>query len=168
MLRMTPAQYAQFERATARTPAKVTAAPRPKKPRAELPENILEKQIGDFLRAHGWTLTRNHVGKFVPLSICTSVIHGFAPAVAMYSQVVTINSAGIPDWTATRAAPRSGGRLREAFDYETKAPGQKPEPHQLAYLHALASKGFLAAWFDTFDEDWETSFLPWYGQHFGE
>jgi hypothetical protein len=55
---------------------------------------------------------------------------------------------------------------RQVFDYETKAPGGKLRPEQRDLLQKRVALGMAVAWFDDFEGDWDTSFIPWYRRHY--
>lgn len=138
----------------------------PRKPRTQrrrelLPENILESQIKGFLESRGWLLIRQQVGTFVPYRMLAGKEQINVRAV----HPVRIGEKGAADWIAVRPAGR--GRA-EFFFFECKAGGKKPKPEQREWLEKRAAVGLLAAWFDDFSSDWDTSFLPWYRARFGE
>jgi hypothetical protein len=130
--------------------------PRPRKRRECLPENMLSGQIRGFLEAHGWVVTRQQSGLFT------------RPYETERKNLIRIGEKGRSDWRAERPLAGHGPGAAQLFYYETKASGKKPRPEQQAWLEKRAACGFLAAWFDSFDEEWDTSFLPWYRARFGE
>jgi hypothetical protein len=69
MLRVTAAQLGLLEqnlRSGAQAPARAQREPRRKE---DLPENVLEAQIRDFLAWRGYVNVRQHVGTFVPYRV---------------------------------------------------------------------------------------------------
>jgi hypothetical protein len=143
-------------------------SPRKRKKKSELPENKLETVIEGFLTARRWKIIRQHVGTYVPLGRIMSYLEsegGVVPKAAVFRNIVRIGSKGDPDWLAVR--PKRGVRgVYELFFYEAKAPGEKPKPEQLQRLKELAAAGYTAAWFDNYDDGFDTSFLPWYTANF--
>ena len=151
MVRVTEAQAALLFGSPERKPR----VPGQRKRREHLPENQLSGQIKGVLEAHGWTVTRQQSGLFTrPYE--TERVH-----------LIRIGEKGRSDWRAERPIPGKPG-LVELFYYETKASGKKPRPEQRLWLEKRAACGFLAAWFDDFEGEWDTSFLPWYRARFGE
>lgn len=120
----------------------------------DLPENQLEAQITDYLRAHGWTCTRQHVGTAYR---------------RMSTQVMFTIPKGPADWRAERAIVPKGQRTGEntcfaceLFYFETKAPGKKPERHQTLWALQRQLTGITATWFDSYDV-----FVRWYRRRYG-
>lgn len=134
MIRITKSQADQL------LSRKATGHTRAPKRKQDLPENQLEQQICDFLRAHGWRLKRNHVGLFVPFRVAQSK--------GALGHPVRIGETGEPDWTAMRYW-RGDEQL---IFWEAKAPGKVPTPDQQQYARALRDEGFHADWFDSFTE----------------
>lgn len=156
-VRVTEKQAALLFGGTEKTSTRRTPAQRgPRKRREDLPENILSTQIRMFLESRGWTVTRQQSGLFT------------RPYETERVNLVRIGQKGRADWRACRPLRGSGPAAVQQFEYETKAPGKKPRPEQRLYLERLVACGFLAAWFDDFDSDWDTAFLPWYRARFGE
>lgn len=134
--------------------------PRTRKPKSQLPENIVEKQILDFLLVKGWTVLRQHVGTYVPYRIAVQnlPINGW--------DIVRINERGCPDYCAERLIPGRTG-LVERFWLEVKGPKGKPSPHQKEWLYRRKALGWLAEWFDDFNDfPGPHSFLGWYRGYF--
>lgn len=129
----------------------VPRKPREKKSKVTLPENQVEQQITDFLRAKGWTVTRRHVGVFVPYHVIKS---GRAPQGCM----VRIGETGEADWECIRPDPLtdSAGAVNH-FHLECKGPGKEPKPEQLDWMRKRKAQGFIAVWFDGLD-----TFASWY------
>lgn len=142
MIRVTKSQAAMLFDNQRRSTTKAAGSPRVRRPKAELPENILEAQITSFLRAKGWYLKRCHVGLFVPFSILRN------PGQAV--RHISIGEKGESDWMAYRGPDSSG--VCELFFWEAKAPGKKPSAEQLTWLSNRRALGFLADWFDDFDD----------------
>lgn len=126
--------------------------PRTRRRKEDLPENVLERQVCDFLKAHGWTLTRNHVGLFVPYRESRKA-DGAWPVV----HPIHIGETGMADWRAERAVISTG--LCEVFYFETKAPGKFPTLPQRAWLENKRALGFEAEYFNSSE-----SFMSWYGK----
>jgi hypothetical protein len=136
--------------------------PRQKKRREELPENIVEGQIKDFLELRHWTLIRQHVGLFVPW-------HYFIKRIWVRVSTlrpVSMGEKGMSDWAAVRV--QQPGDPLQFFYYEAKASGSTPSPEQRQWLEQKHARGFICGWFDDYAGDWPSSFLPWYKRHFGE
>ena len=128
--------------------------PRVQKRREDLPENQLEAQITGYLAAHGWTVTKQHAGTAYRRAS---------------TQVMFSIPKGTADWRAERAIIPRGARTGpnttfpcELFYFETKAPGQKPEPHQDLWAKQRQLTGITATWFDSFE--W---FVKWYRHRYG-
>jgi hypothetical protein len=163
-IHLSESQFALFQKAGV---APGQAPDAPKTPRArrkkeDLPENQVEKQILDFLAIKNWTVIRQHVGTFVPYRVAVQnlPINGW--------DIVRINERGTPDYCAERAVPGALGRC-ERFWFEVKGSGGKPSPHQKEWLRKRALMGWLAGWFDCFDDvefGEEYVFLPFYKRHF--
>lgn len=136
-----------------------------KKAHDSKPENIVDKQIKDFLAATGWIVTRNHVGTFVPYRVAKTV-----PLVINGWDVISINERGMPDRKAERVIPGRPGFV-ERFQYEVKASGNRPSRAQREWLWKHTRLGELAEWFDAYKDegfdDKRHSFLTWYWYHFG-
>jgi hypothetical protein len=117
--------------------------------RENLPENVLERQICDFLAFHGFISTRQHVGTFVPFRLLKQAARGDRG-------VVRIGETGAADWWSARPIIPSGGRALagphpwQAFFWECKAPGKRPSAAQLAWLGKRRQVGFEVAWFNQF------------------
>jgi hypothetical protein len=115
----------------------------------DLPENMLERQICDFLAWRGFISTRQHVGVFVPLRILKQVARGDR-------DVVRIGETGAADWWSAKPIIPERGRALDGpwpwqgFYWEAKAPGKRPSPAQLAWLDKRRQAGFEAAWFNQF------------------
>lgn len=160
MIHMSPAQF-QLLQGRSRPQQPRARQIRAKKRKQDLPENILVAQIKSFLEARGWTVTRQQTGLFTRPGVDRSQ--------AQTGQLVYVGQKGMADWRAER--PLRGVGVPGAcqlFYFETKAPGKRPKPHQQQWLETRAACGFLAAWFDDFSGDWDTSFLPWYRARFGD
>jgi hypothetical protein len=146
----------------ARKPWQERIAPRVKKRKEELPENILEKQILDFLQYRGWVVTRNQVGLYVSFREFAAVRAGQGAGMKVIP--VRIGEKGMPDWRAQRIVPKTF--KVEQFYFETKGPGRKPSPEQIEWIRKANAVGFLATWFDDFD-GFVDSFVFWYELRFG-
>jgi len=159
------------KRIAAGAPAVRRTGPKTRQEREQQPENILEKQIGDFLHSRGWEVTRNRPGKFVPVGRLLGVLNKggrLTHEVICSSGIITFAEPGIPDWTAVRPLRGPGipfGAVQR-FHYETKAPGNKPEKHQFEWMRRRAALGYSAAWFDGFEGEGPTKFAKWYRARF--
>jgi len=125
------------------------AAPARGRRREDLPENMLERQICDFLAWRGFATTRQHVGTFVPYRVLKQ-------AARVTRDVVRIGEPGAADWWSARPIIPPGGRAADGpwpwagFFWEAKAPGKRPSPAQLAWLARRRQVGFEATWFNQF------------------
>ncbi len=173
-IRMSEKEFAQFKLFSGekvKNPAKGEPKQRVKKKKADLPENQLEAQIQGFLASRGWTVERNHVGTYIPVGTVMQLeakgIHSYTKEILFRGGLVRIHEKGYPDFTAHRPlkVPDKYG-VRQVFDYETKAPSGKLRPEQRALMEKRVTMGLAVAWFDDFDGDWDTSFIPWYRAHF--
>lgn len=134
------------------------------RPKEELPENVLEAQIRQFLSVRRWVCIRQQVGTFVPFRVFAKSSE--APLENIHP--VRIGRKGTADWIAVRPLlPAQPGRV-EFFYWEAKGPGKTPKPFQRQWLEQQAACGFMTAWFDDYDGDWDTSFVPWYRARFGK
>jgi len=172
VLRMSQAQFGLFQEQQRKGGGAGPKEGQPRQPRQrrrkdDLPENILEGQIKGFLESRGWILTRNHVGTFLPAGVVMRLIESGTALTkeALFRCMVRIGQKGFPDWTATRPVPGQQYR-RDCFEFEAKAPGKRPSPEQRLCLEKRAAVGLACVWFDDFDGDWDTSFLPWYRERF--
>ena len=168
MTRMTPGQFRMFETARAK-PNKNERAPRVKRKKEDLPENIVTAQIKDYLEARGYTVTRQHVGTYTPyrilLQLTEALKRGADMAVELEKarhNIIRIGKEGDADW---RAEKRVNGVLHQLLYLEMKAPGKKPDPHQLLWLEQRRATGTPADWFDSFDVG-KRPFLRWYRAQF--
>jgi hypothetical protein len=145
MIRVSPAQLRLLE---ANLRAGGTAPARGRR-RQDLPENVLERQICDFLAWRGFITTRQHVGTFVPYRVLKQ-------AARADRNVVRIGEVGAADWWSARPIIPPGGRALDApwpwqgFWWECKAPGKRPTAAQLEWLDQRRQVGFEAAWFNEF------------------
>lgn len=154
MIRLTPEQarlvFGQ-KRAAAAPAARV------RRRKEELPENIVEQQICDFLRLKGWRLYRQHVGAYMPYG---AAMQAFKDHRSPGGLLIRIGENGMPDWRAERPDAREIG-LARVFHFETKAPGAKPSTDQLRWMRHANATGTSAEWFDSFDH-----FHAWYQRRF--
>jgi hypothetical protein len=151
MLRVTPAQYQLL---IAKPEKRLRGAPRVKKRREDLPENQVERQITDFLKCMGWTVTKQHAG----------ISYRRNSDQVAFSQVK-----GTADWSAERPIIPQGMRptrdtcfALERFYLEVKAPGKKPQAHQLFWLDQRQLTGTTATWADSIQ-----GFQKWYWKRYG-
>src|ERR1700678_4388527 len=105
-------------------------APRPKRSKKELenlPENIVERQLLDFLKIRGWTCQRLHIGSFVPAGVIMRMLANGVPLTkeVLFRQMVRVGAKGDTDWRAERIVPGRRG-LVESFYFEVKKEGAKP------------------------------------------
>ena len=137
--------------------------PAPKKRREDLPENQVEAQIVDFLRAKGWHVIRQQVGTYVPYRVLAEARSGKTPNVIP----IRIGEKGMCDWKASRALepwmtirPSGASRLgnaakeliaRHEFEFEVKAPGRRPNPDQLEYIRRAIALKRNAFWWSSYD-----------------
>lgn len=128
--------------------------PRPKKRREDLPENQVEAQIVDFLRAKGWHVTRQQVGTYVPYRVLAEARSGKTPNVIP----IRIGEKGMCDWKASRALFRDAiydaAKVlvsRYEFEFEVKAPGRRPNPDQLEYIRRAIALKRNAFWWSSYD-----------------
>jgi hypothetical protein len=145
VIRVSPAQFSLLE---ANLRAGGTAPARGRR-REDLPENVLERQICDFLAWRGFLSTRQHVGTFVPYRVLKQAARGDP-------SVIHIGETGAADWWSARPIIPPGGRALDGphswqgFFWEGKAPGRRPTEAQLAWLERRRQVGFEATWFSQF------------------
>jgi len=168
MVRMTESQFRLFQEG--QQPKQGKRAPRAKKRHDDLPENQLEGQVLGFLRARGWTVIRNHVGRYVPLYVVMQAqeANQVIRVNTLGGRIVTIGKKGQSDYTATRPRPELGYGMQQQIHIELKAPGKRPTPEQLEWMRQKNATGEPAEWFDEFQDDWPHSFVPWYKRVMGE
>jgi hypothetical protein len=124
--------------------------------REDMPENMLERQIIDFLAWRGFITLRLHVGLFVPYRVLKQVLAGQLAPEAAARNVATIGEEGMTDWWSARPIIPPGARALdgpwpwEAFFWEAKAPGKRPSPAQLEWLARRRQGGLEATWFNQF------------------
>jgi hypothetical protein len=158
VIRVTKSQLSLLERNRVRAGrlAGVPDEPRTRQAKIWLPENVLERQIRDFLTWHGFTSVRQHVGVFVPYRVLKQIESGrLAPEQAAHN-IVRIGEEGAADWWSARPIIPPGGRALEGphpwagFFWEAKAPGKRPTHAQLAWINRRRQVGLEAAWFNQF------------------
>jgi hypothetical protein len=155
---MSPAQLSLLERNLARAADTVatTDKPRARRPRAWLPENLIEKQIVDFLAWRGFISVRQHVGTFVPLPVARQLQAGRMTLEQALRNVVRIGEEGAADWWSARPIIPPGARALDGpwpwqgFYWEAKAPNKRPSAAQLEWLNRRRQVGLAAGWFDQF------------------
>jgi hypothetical protein len=146
MIRVSPSQLSLLE-ANIRSGG---TAPAGGRRRRDLPENVLERQITDFLAWRGFITTRQHVGTFVPYRVLKQAARG-------EHDVVRIGEKGAADWWSARPLIPPDGRATDgpwpwqAFFWEAKAPGKRPTDAQLAWIASRRQVGLEAAWFNQFE-----------------
>lgn len=98
-------------------------------------ENAVERDIIGFLQQQNppWIIDRNHVGLFFN----------------RMGTPVKIGRTGQCDWRAMRAG--------QYFEFEVKAPGEKPKPAQYEYMALRTHQGILVTWADSLE-----MFERWY------
>jgi hypothetical protein len=137
--------------------AGVQDEPRLCRPKFSLPENILERQITDFLGARGFVSTRQHVGVFVPYRVLKQIQSDRLAPEQAARNIVRIGEAGASDWWSARPIIPPGGRVHTGphpwagFFWEAKAPGKRPTDARLAWIDRRRRVGLEAAWFNQFE-----------------
>jgi hypothetical protein len=108
---------------------------RPSPPSLHTSENKVERDIICFLQQQtpNWIIDRNHVGLFFN----------------RMGTPVKIGRKGQCDWRAMRAG--------QYFEFEVKAPGEKPKPAQYEYMALRTHQGILVTWADSLE-----MFERWY------
>jgi len=168
MLRVSEAQYSLLmDRAGKKKLPAGAGKPRVKKEKWELPENILVGQVTDFMRSRGFTMTRQHVGTYVPYRVLMRIATCTRGDVwneieSAKRNIVRVGREGDADWRFER---HQVGPLHQLGYIEFKAPGRKPEPHQLEWLRRRRAMGTPAEYFDSFAVG-KKPFLPWYRRTF--
>lgn len=148
MIRVTEAEAATLFGNLKRT---YPSRPRVRRPKEEMPENILESQLLGFLKVRGWVLIRQQPGLWIPY-------HVFQKKEAV-ARPIRMHEKGAADWLAIRISAVTGHC--DLFFLEVKAPGRKPEPDQEKWLRDRRAVGFLADFFDSLE-----TFTFWYRRHF--
>jgi hypothetical protein len=121
-----------------------------------MPENILERQIVDFLAWRNFISIRQHIGTFLPLRVVKQLQQGQISFEQSLRNIVRIGEEGTSDWWSARPIIPPGGRAQDgpwpwaAFFWEAKAPGKRPSDAQLAWLDKRRQVGLEAAWFNQF------------------
>jgi hypothetical protein len=152
---MVRASKAQLELLEANLGSNQTSAMRASRHR-DLPENLLESQIKDFLAWRGFISIRQHVGTFLPFRVVKQLQAGQITFEQALRNVVSIGEQGAADWWSARPMVAPGGRPLDgphpwdAFWWEAKALGKKPTDAQLGWIDKRRQWGFEAAWFDQF------------------
>jgi hypothetical protein len=122
----------------------------------DLPENVIEQQIRDFLAWRGFISIRQHVGTFLPFRVVKQLQHGQISFDQALRNVVRIGEEGAADWWSARPIIPPGGRALDrpwpwqGFFWEAKAPGKRPTDAQLAWLEKRRQVGLEATWFNQF------------------
>ena len=98
-------------------------------PRTERTENDVEYNICGWLRSLGWINERNPVGQLFTRD----------------GRPHHVGRRGACEWRFKRD---SSYRIHY-MEIEMKAPGKKPDPHQLEYRAAMQHVGVVAVWFDS-------------------
>lgn len=186
MIRVTREQAAtlfdNLESASDRPAPRKTGKPRVKRRKQDLPENQIESQIRGFLASRNWTVTRNHVGSFIPTGVVMRLLESGQPLTKeiLFRSIVRVGEKGDPDWRAERVVTVPGHVVgMEKVPYlmgtvqlmliECKAPGRKPSPEQRKRIEDLQALGWVAEYFDDFDEfPGPHSFCSWYRDRYGE
>jgi hypothetical protein len=119
-----------------------------------LSENDIERQILDYMRAHGWTPLRCHVGTFTPTVKAHAAINddreGRDGHAVINRNTITMHPEGTADWLFIHGN-------YPAWWVEVKAPGKKPSAAQLRFLDERRILRQLATWTDSVE-----SFSHWY------
>lgn len=152
MVRMTTAQFALFNGGKPATVKTRKSAVRQK--RENLPENIVTKQIKDFLESRGWNVIRMNSGLFER----RYGKQASQPAEGEHKPMIRIGKKGQADWLCYR---RIGGIQFHLFHMEVKAPGKTPKPDQLEWIYRHRATGTPADWMDSFDIG-KRPFIRWY------
>jgi hypothetical protein len=124
--------------------------------REDMPENVLERQITDFLAWHGFFSIRQHVGTFLPFRVVKQLQAGQISFDQSLRNVVRIGEESAADWWSARPIIPPGGRALDgphpwaAFYWECKAPGKRPTAAQLEWMSRRRQVGLEAAWFNQF------------------
>ena len=140
-----------------RPPRVAPATARVKKRKQDLPENQVECQVTEFLRARGWFVERQHVGTFVAYRVLAALREAKSDAdrqKALRGAIpVRIGEKGKPDWVATRPCFGSGAGLMPhlVFEFEIKAPGKRLSPEQAEYIRKAIACKRNAFWWDSFE-----------------
>jgi hypothetical protein len=184
VIRVSPSQLKLLERNLERAadPADAPAEPRRRRPKAWLPENILERQITDFLAWRGFINVRQHIGTFLPLRVVKQLQHGEISFEQAMRNIVRISEEGAADWLSLRPMIPPGGRALDGphpwqgFFWEAKAPGRRPTDAQLAWIDRRRQVGLEATWFNQFQAHDRPSpaceprdshvFETWFSQYF--
>lgn len=104
-------------------------------------ERDVQKQVLDFLRERHWRPVRMTVGRF--------------------RSRVFVGERGMCDWLFLRYARYSSAVHQDHFFWlELKRPGEKPSPHQLAWIEAERVKGALVCVADSLE-----AFQNWYKEN---
>jgi hypothetical protein len=159
MIRVSKAQLTLLEQNLERAagPADAPAEPRRRRPKAWMPENILEQQVKDYLAWRGFVSIRQHVGTFLPLRLVRQLEHGEISIEQALRSVVRVGEEGASDWWSARPIIPPGGRaldgphLWQGFFWECKGPGKRPTDAQLAWLDRRRQVGLESAWFNEFE-----------------
>jgi hypothetical protein len=135
-----------------RAPTVIIAARR----RENLPENVLEQQIRDFLAWRGFITVRQHVGTFLPFRVVKQLHTGQITFEQAMRNIVRIGDEGASDWWSARPIIPPGGRALDgphpwqAFAWEAKAPGKRPTDAQSEWMSRRRQVGLEATWFNQF------------------
>lgn len=105
-------------------------------PRPERTENDVEYNIVGWLRSMGWIAERNPVGQLFTRD----------------GRPHPVGRRGACDWRFKRGAQHQ----LHYMEIEAKAPGRKPDRHQVEYMAAMKHVGVVAVWFDSLValQDW--------------
>jgi hypothetical protein len=129
---------------------------RSRRPKAWLPENVLERQITDLLSVHGFINVRQHCGTFLPLRVVKQLQAGQISFEQALRNVVRIGEEGTSDWWSARPIIPPGGRALDGphpwqgFFWEAKGPSRRPTEAQLAWIDKRRQVGLEATWFNQF------------------
>jgi hypothetical protein len=156
MIRVSKAQLELLERNLSRGGDEAPPVLRTGRRREDLPENVLERQIRDFLAWHGFITIRQHVGTFIPLRVVKELQSGQITFDRALRNVVSIGEQGAADWWSARPIIPAGGRALDGphpcatFFWEAKSPGKRPSDAQLEWLAKRRAVGLEATWFNQF------------------
>lgn len=163
MIRLSASQAALFFD----PPRTASGKPRTRKPAGWLPENIVESQVLGFLRVRSWRCIRQHSGVFLGAGVLIGILEKSKSVAQVRERIndcmTRFGEKGRCDWMCVRT---SSGRVpafpHDVFELEVKGPGNKPSPHQLAYIRKLNATGTPALWVDSLE-----MLTKWYRENFG-
>jgi hypothetical protein len=156
VIRASKAQLELLERNLARGDDKAPAVLRASRRREDLPENVLERQIKDFLIWRGFKSIRQHIGTVAPYRVLKQLHLRQITLEQAARNIMRIGEEGATDWLSARPLIAPGGRALDGpwpwqgFYWEAKAPGKKPSDAQLRWIERHKQVGIEAVWFNQF------------------